>query len=245
MEQLIGRLMSHSYWSFFQLQAGDDSKVARFARMAPDRGQAFVSLMMHGFFPLSAAVPIAWRRVAELGPSEEVRKTARFFVEVESGDHAMAAWYRGVPHAELYRRMFDSLAGSRIELNEALVGAYCNELDLGNGGLERSLVASAFIEKTGLQVLHLLHDFVLQWQSRNNIPTRSVDITYINEHMLLERSDSADQHVPLVNDLLSRLPDLDLRQEMGRFERLTAQYWTVVVKKIEALVASQPHIGIA
>jgi len=48
-----------------------------------------------------------------------------------------------------------------------------------------------------------------------------------------------------VNDLLSRLPDLDLRQEMGRFERLTAQYWTVVVKKIEALVASQPHIGIA
>ena len=203
MERLIQKLMANKYWDLLRLEAGGNRFIRRYAEFDEEFLKIeFLRLVMMGFYPLSYSILLAFRQIEMLAPNDDVRKKARFFVEVEGGKLAASDWYRGVAHSELYRRMFSSLAPVELAVSEEMLDHYLSALQLEEGGIVRAVVTAAFIEKTGLGVLHLLHDFVCQWQVLTGLHTEKIDLTYLNEHLLHEGDASADQHVCIIDELI-------------------------------------------
>lgn len=240
MERLMERLMKHQYWDLLRMEEDGNRFARTFAQAATEsQKNEFLMLVMMGFYPLSVAILLAFQQIERLAPNEEVRDRARFFVEVEEGLHAASSWYHGVAHAELYLRMFSSLSPAGLVVNQEMLEQYLEALDLGGslsrmpsfwvirmGGLEqsnlsRALVTAAFIEKTGRDVLCLLHDFVVQWQVFTGHPTDKVDLTYLNEHLLHEGDASPDQHVAIIDELLASCGAVELEAEIAHFGMVT------------------------
>lgn len=210
-DKLITRLMAHRYWDLLRMYREGNPFVKAFAHADDFRKNEFLLQVMMGFYPLSFAILQAFRQIEKLAPNDEVRKKAHFFVEVEEGKLAASDWYRGVPHSELYRRLFSSLAPVELHVHDQMLDQYLSALRLEQYGLIGALVTVAFIEKTGLDVLHLLHDFTAQWQVLTGRPTRKIDLTYLNEHLLHEGEGSADQHVNIIDQLIAqcKMKDVD------------------------------------
>lgn len=233
MERLMKKLMTHQYWDLLQLEADGNRFARTFAQAATEfQKNEFLVLVMMGFYPLSTAILLAFRQIESLAPNEEVRSRAHFFVEMEEGLHAASSWYHGVAHAELYRRMFSSLSPAGLAVHEEMLVQYLDALDLEQGGLPRALVTAAFIEKTGRDVLNLLHDFVAQWQVFMGHPTNKVDLTYLNEHLLHEGDASPDQHVAIIDELLAGCGAMEMEAEIAHFEMLTERWWTHIYERV-------------
>ncbi|GEM_PF-6241121 len=248
MERLMKKLMRHQYWDLFRLEADGNRFVRTFAQAATAfQKNEFLLLVMMGFYPLSVAIHLAFRHLEQFAPNQEVRTRARFFVDVEEGVHAASSWYRGVHHAELYCRMFSSLSPAGLTVNQEMLGQYLEALDLGGNlspvpglwvkrleeeNLPRSLVTAAFIEKTGRDVLNLLHDFVAQWQTLTGRSTDQVDLTYLNEHLLHEGDASPDQHVAIIDELISGCGAVELEEEIAHFEIVTDRWFTHIYERV-------------
>lgn len=232
MKDMMDRLMANKYWELLHMKPGGNSilhimAAARGGEEPFNFADQFLRLVMMGFYPLSYAILEGFRILEELAPTEEIRRQACFFIEVEEGKHAASGWYKDILHSELYRRMFNSLAEEPLIVDKGLLNAYLGSLKLREGGLPRALVTVGFIEKTGLEVLRLLHDFIAQWQVLTGIPTAQIDLTYLNEHMLHEGEESADQHVSLINRLLIDCGGT-LDGEIDHFEEVTAHWFNHV-----------------
>src|SRR3989344_6129170 len=232
MQEMIGKLMANKYWNLLRMEAGGN----RILRIMAHPGSAwgndflweshFLQLVMMGFYPLSYSILEAFRVIEELAPNDAIRSKVRFFVEVEEGKQAASDWYRNVSRSELFRRLFSSLSPGTtpITVDEEMLGQYLGALRLREGGLVRALVTATFIEKTGMYVLQLLHDFVAQWQTLAGLSTSKVDLTYLNEHMLHEGEGSEDQHVNLITNLVEECGPLDFGNEIRHFEAVTAKW---------------------
>ncbi len=247
MKELIEKLMRNNYWKLLEMGGGGNCFVGTFAtptrtyinvdRQVDDTLRAeFLLLVMMGFYPLSHSILLAFRQIEKLAPNDNVREKARFFVEVEEGKLAASDWYRGVAHSELYRRMFSSLSPTPLEIHEQMLEQYQLALKLEEGGLARALVTAAFIEKTGLTVLHLLHDFVAQWQVCTGKPTSVVDLTYLNEHMLHEGEESADQHVCIIDQMMYECGTLAMQKEIKHFEVVTDKWLTHIHERVSRMI---------
>ena len=226
MEKLIERLMAHRYWGLLRLEKSGNFFIRDVTQGSEFRKNQGLSFVMMGFYPLSYSILLAFRQIEMLAPSKDVRNKAHFFVEVEEGKLAASDWYRNVTHSELYRRMFSSLASAELAVDEQMLNQYLSALNLKQGGLARAVVTAAFIEKTGLAVLNLLHDFVAQWQVFTGQPTSKIDLTYLNEHMLHEGDGSDDQHVRIIDNLIGECGSLDLQNEARYFGRITEEWFT-------------------
>lgn len=158
-------------------------------------------------------------------------------MEVEEGKLAASDWYRGVPHSELYRRLFSSLAPVELQVHDQMLEQYLSALQLEQRGLLGALVAVAFIEKTGLDVLYLLHDFTAQWQALTGRPTQKVDLTYLNEHLLHEGEGSADQHVNIIDQPIAQcaMKNLDgylaIEIQVQHFRDVTEMWFSRVFER--------------
>lgn len=233
MERLMERLMKHRYWDLFRMEEDGNRFARTFAQAATEfQKNEFLLLVMMGFYPLSEAILLAFRQIERLAPNKEVRDRARFFVEVEEGMHAASSWYRGVVHSELYRRMFSSLSPAGLAVNEEMLAQCLEALNLEEGNLPRALITAAFIEKTGRDVLCLLHDFVAQWQVFAGHPTDKVDLTYLNEHLLHEGDASPDQHVAIIDELLAGCGAVELEAEIAHFGMVTDRWWTHIYERV-------------
>lgn len=232
MERLMEKLMAHQYWDLLRMEDGGNRFVRAFARADEFQKNEFLTLVMMGFYPLSAAILLAFRQIERLAPNEEVQSRAHFFVEVEEGIYAASSWYRGVHHAELYRRMFSSLSPAGLVVHEEMLLQYLGALDLEQGGLPRAIVTAGFIEKTGRDVLNLLHDFVAQWQTFSGRSTTMVDLTYLNEHLLHEGDASPDQHVAIIDELIAGCGAMELEQEIAHFEMVTDRWFTHIYERV-------------
>lgn len=248
MERLMEKLMKHQYWDLLRMEADGNRFVRTFAQAATEiQKNKFLMLVMMGFYPLSAAIRLAFQHLKQWAPNKEVRTRARFFVDVEEGMHAASSWYHGVAHAELYRRMFSSLSPAGLAVNQEMLEQYLGALDLGGNlspvpgcwakrleqeNLPRSLVTAAFIEKTGRDVLNLLHDFVAQWQVLSGHPTDKVDLTYLNEHLLHEGDASPDQHVAIIDELIAGCGTVELETEIAHFGMVTDRWFTHIYERV-------------
>lgn len=249
MEKLIEKLMKHQYWDLLRMEEDGNRFARTFAQAATEfQKNEFLTLVMMGFYPLSEAILLAFQQIERLAPNDEVRSRAHFFVEVEKGMHAASSWYCDVHHAELYRRMFSSLSPAGLAVNQEMLVQYLHALNLfegsapngpdcwavrlEQGNLPRALVTAAFIEKTGRDVLCLLHDFVAQWQVYTGRATDQVDLTYLNEHLLHEGDASPDQHVAIIDELIAGCGAMELETEIAHFGMVTDRWWTHIYERV-------------
>ena len=232
MERLMAQLMTHQFWDLCRMEAGGNRFLRAFAQAGESQKDRFLALAMLGFYPLSASILLAFRHIERLAPNDEVRSRARFFVEVEEGLHAASDWYRGVPHAELYRRMFSSLSRMELAVNQEMLEQYLDALDFERGGLSRALMTAAFIEKTGRDVLNLLHDFVAQWQALTSLSSDKVDLTYLSEHFLHEGDASPDQHVAIIDQLIADCGAVEMEAEIAHFGTVTDRWFTHIYERV-------------
>src|SRR3989338_5005974 len=96
MDEMIKRLMAHRYWRLLRLQPGGNALMQTLVFVSPGMRELVLHLVMMGFYPMSVSVRLAFGRIEELAPNDEVRRAARMFRGVEEGKSSVAAWDKDV-----------------------------------------------------------------------------------------------------------------------------------------------------
>lgn len=194
--------MSHPFWELLRIrpQSGTFSALQKLDR---ERRYALVREAVQGFYPVSYASLLAFKRFSELAEHPESKAIAHEIYLVEKGDKPLieGSDMTGVLHCDQLKMMFESVVGKSLSIDSPEDFEVLQKTDIPNASLLKAMAICDLIENTAPYVIHFYQDFLIQCQLALCIPSESVRRNYLDEHNLTEGDACEEQHI----DMLDRM----------------------------------------
>ena len=204
-------LLEHPYWKrILEISSQEEISHVKIISSKPrEIKRQFLDYIVQGFYPLSSLAQRVFKRAAAL-TSGDAHGSAQRLYEVEAGEHPFGkgTHYEGMPHAEQFRELIESLEGGcHIKSPYKNAQELAQNLGIKEASLDEVLAYTSVIEHRALHIVHAFEDFVAQWQTYNG--RKSVDIrrNFLLEHGLTEGSESEEQHVSVVEMAVDQYKD--------------------------------------
>lgn len=236
----VEKIMSHPFWWNLSFETAGHNVPHPFPMLGKKLREQFLTLVLAGFYPISASSPLAFRHVAEYSKDKrEAEKAAMAILEVEEGKHPFVEWYGGISHAESFHRFLSSLAGTELPIGKAQVENYLTELDFKKDKGIRALAAISVIENAAPKMVCAFQDLAAQWQTWFRVPSSQVWWPWLAEHTLTEGAASADQHITLVGKIMKEhayvARGTEFTEEQNRYADITRRHLDQVWKLMQEL----------
>jgi hypothetical protein len=202
----------------------------------------FLQLIVEGFYPISFASLLSFKRVSEISKYPETVKIARNFYDIESGIFPIIpdSPNKNLPHCDQLKLMIQSLARDlKFNISEPETFAIHQKLQIADAKLVKALAFCECIENTAPQVISFYQDFMAQWQCTMNVSSKFINRIYLDEHGLTEGSDSEHQHIQMVSKMMMPYNDLVTSQEYSdskrTFHALCIEHLNEVYERLHTL----------
>lgn len=232
--------MAHPFWHTLRI-CPESNTTERVAKMDSAGRRFFVTEAVKGFYPISYASLLAFKRFSDLTESPEAKAIAHEIYLVEKGEKPLihGSEMTGVRHCDQLKMMFESLLDEQMDISEPDVFEILNKADIENADLTKSLAICDLIENTAPFVIHFYQDFLVQCQSAMRIPSEKLKRSYLDEHNLTEGDACEEQHIEMLGKMKSSYQHLlesdAYKQEQNNFIRLVEQHFEAHQHSMAAL----------
>lgn len=194
--------MSHPFWELLRIRT-QSATFDALKNLGRERRYALVREAVQGFYPVSYASLLAFKRFSDLADHPDSKAIAYEIYMVEKGDRPLieGSAMTGVLHCDQLKMMFESVIGESLSIDRPETFGVLQENDIPNASLLKAMAICDLIENTAPFVIHFYQDFLIQCQLALCIPSESVQRNYLDEHNLTEGDACEEQHI----DMLDRM----------------------------------------
>lgn len=194
--------MSHPFWELLRIRP-QSATFGALQKLDRERRYALVREAVQGFYPVSYASLLAFKRFSELADHPESKAIAHEIYLVEKGDKPLieGSDMTGVLHCDQLKILFESVVGESLSIDRPEAFEVLHETDIQNASLLKAMAICDLIENTAPYVIHFYQDFLVQCQLALCVPSESVRRNYLDEHNLTEGDACEEQHI----DMLDRM----------------------------------------
>lgn len=202
--------MSHPFWDGLRIGA-HTSTFESLKAMTFEQRRAIICEAVKGFYPISYASLLAFKRFSKLAENETSREIAREIYLVEKGERPLieGSGMTGVRHCDQMKMMFESVLGQPLSVAEPEDFEVLQLADIPNASLLKAMAICDLIENTAPFVIHFYQDFLIQCQLAMQVPSESIQRTYLDEHNLTEGDSCEDQHIEMLGRMKGNYRELE------------------------------------
>lgn len=237
--------MSHPFWRL--LRIGTGSPVGEKLRLLDDEARGrVIAEAVKGFYPVSYASLLAFRRFSELADHPEAKAIAFEIHAVESGNKPLieGSAFTGVRHCDQLKIMFESLLGRPLPVDDPETFEVLTVSDISQASLPKAMAICEVIEHTAPFVIHFYQDFLVQCQVAMDIPSEKVQRNYLDEHNLTEGDACEAQHIDMLGRMMAPYADVQespaFREEKARFIHVVCDHFEHHRQAILAVLYPRP-----
>ncbi|MFN0037379.1 MAG: hypothetical protein ACKVUS_20155 [Saprospiraceae bacterium] len=235
--------MAHPFWD--SLRIHPQSKTFEvLKKLDPTTRRALVSEAVKGFYPVSYASLLAFKRFADLAENPESKAIAHEIYLVEKGEKPLieGSDMTGVLHCNQMKMMFESLLGEALDIAEPEEFEVLKKADISNSSIVKSMAICDLIENTAPFVIHFYQDFLIQCQLAMGVPSECLNRNYLDEHNLTEGDSCEDQHIEMLGKMKGNYQELEksaaYRQEKEEFIALVSVHFEQHRQNMAAIIGT-------
>lgn len=208
--------MSHPFWDALRIDNGTNA-LHGLQSLATHDLETLVCEAVKGFYPISYASLLAFKRFAEMADQPESRAIAWEIYQVEKGDKPLieGSPLTGVPHCDQLKMMFESLLGTPMNMPAPEDFSVLQKADIPNASLTKAMAICDLIEHTAPFVIHFYQDFLIQCQVALRVPSELIQRSYLDEHNLTEGNACEAQHIDMLGRMMGHYNHLMHTEEYG------------------------------
>lgn len=150
--------MSHPFWNILRIGGGNNiSQIL--LKLNADQRKSFITEAIKGFYPVSYASLLSFKRFGDLAEDPESKEIAYMIYEVEKGDNPLikGSEMTGILHCDQLKMMFESLIGEDIHINSP------ETFDvLQNAKIEDASIVKSMAICDTIKILHLMSSIFIR-----------------------------------------------------------------------------------
>jgi hypothetical protein len=235
--------MNHPFWNLLRIDASNQDLSDGLRKLSPAETHTLVTEAVQGFYPISYASLLSFKRFSELADNPESKAIAHEIYMVESGERPLVegAPLTGVRHCDQLKIMFESLLKQSLPISEPETYAVIKQANITNADIIKSMAICDLIESTAPYVIHFYQDFLIQCQIALRIPSEQLERSYLDEHNLTEGDACEDQHIAMLakmkGNYASGVNSTAYATAQAAFIALVEQHFDKSYHKMQALLA--------
>ncbi len=235
--------MAHPFWDSLRIHPNSKTFNALQKLDAPAR-RALIEEAVKGFYPVSYASLLAFKRFSDLAENPESKAIAHEIYLVEKGEKPLieGSDMTGVLHCDQMKMMFESLLGETLQIAEPEHFEVLQKADIPQSSIVKSMAICDLIENTAPFVIHFYQDFLIQCQLAIGVPSEQLNRNYLDEHNLTEGDSCEDQHIEMLGKMKGNYRDLEqseaYQQEKEGFIALVSAHFEQHRQKMAAIMDS-------
>lgn len=237
--------MRHAFWRLLRIGTGSPLG-EKLPLLDDDARRTVIAEAVKGFYPVSYASLLAFRRFSELADHPEARAIAREIYAVESGSKPLiqGSAFTGVRHCDQLKIMFESLLGRALPVDDPEAFEVLAVSDISRASLPKAMAICEVIEQTAPFVIHFYQDFLVQCQVALDIPSEKVQRNYLDEHNLTEGDACEAQHIDMLGRMMAPYAEVQhspaYGEEKAQFIRVVSNHFEQHRQNILQVLNLQP-----
>jgi len=234
--------MAHPFWDSLRIHPQSKTFDA-LKKLDTAARQAFIAEAVKGFYPVSYASLLAFKRFSDLAENPESKAIAHEIYLVEKGEKPLieGSEMTGVLHCDQMKMMFESLLGDELPIEAPEHFEVLQQADIPHASIVKSMAICDLIENTAPFVIHFYQDFLIQCQLAFGVPSELLNRNYLDEHNLTEGDTCEDQHIEMLGKMKGNYRALehsnDYEQEKAAFITLVSAHFEQHRRKMEEIAA--------
>lgn len=236
--------MSHPFWDFLRIHP-QQGLFQALKKLSRTQQHALVKEAVQGFYPVSYASLLAFKRFSDVAEHPDSKQIAREIYLVEKGEKPLIAGsdMTSVLHCDQLKILFESVIGESLAINRPEDFEVLRETDIPNASLLKAMAICDLIENTAPYVIHFYQDFLIQCQLALSVPSEAVRRNYLDEHNLTEGDSCEEQHIEMLDRMKAHYRHLcdseDYEKEKASFISLVNAHFERHKNNIAEILRSE------